>query len=244
MKAKQFLFGFATLVLMTLTFASCNKDSSSSGSGLNLKIAGANPTYNIPVQSGNPGPLISSNPYVRWDTAIMVVSMVAAAVDKAANPQNGDPNEPVYYWYGPKTINLFASNSSLGLIPIPPGYYQEVEIKIFGNKADAGDKPVLYLSGIYYNSGGMKIPMIVEITDDVVLKAEKKNVTVNPNAIHHQSGMIQLALDELFSAILPHNLDLIIPSTGKIIISSTSNIALYNQMLKQLALIASIDFDH
>jgi hypothetical protein len=69
-------------------------------------------------------------------------------------------------------------------------------------------------------------------------------VNLNPNAIHHQAGMIQLALDELFSTILPHNLDLIIPSSGRIIISSTSNPALYNQILKQLALIASIDFDH
>lgn len=244
MKAKHVIFGFAMLVLMTLTFLSCNKESTSSGSGLNLKMVGVNPQYNLPVQNGGSGSINSSNPSVRWDTAIMVVSKVVAEAEKLASIQNGDSNKPQYLWYGPKIINLFDQNATIGIIPVPPGYYNEVEIWLYGNKIDAGKNPVLYLSGIYTNSGGMKFSMIIDITNDVILKVEKQNVNLNVSTVRQQSGMIQLALDKLFSNILPLTLDHIGTTTGKIIISETSNTDLYNQILKQLALIASIDFDH
>ena len=232
--------GLATLVLLTLTLSNCSKETgtSSSGSGMNLKIAATNQIFNIPVPNIpdptiDPGSVNTYKPFVRWDTANIVISKVLFEAVPMGSIQIGEAKEQLIFT-GPKFIDLFSAGNILPNLTIPPGQYKEIEFKIYANKSDAGDKPVFYLSGRYQNSSGTAIPIIIDITDDVVITAEKNGVTLTFNSTVSRSGMIRIYLDKLFSSILPQDLNPIV-GPGGIIISATSNPELYKQILLRLS---------
>lgn len=215
------------------------------GNGIVLKLNGANPIYNVPVPAGGPGNVLTAKPFLKWDTANLVISRIMFEAELLDSTNVGD-SEVQYSWPGPKLVDLLTLTNSTFTIPAPPGKYKEIEFKIYANKSDAGSNPVFYLSGTYTNTAGNKIPIIIDITDNIVLKAEKDNVTISVGlgTSGSLSGLIQVYLDRLFSSILPQNLEVMGVNTRKIIISSTSYPDLYQLILQNLAKNGQIEFGH
>jgi len=231
MKTKHIISGLAALVFLTLTMSNCKKESGT-GSGMNMKVKATSPTYNIPVQEGGSATVIATKPMVRWDMARMVVSRLNFEAEMLAS--TGEPREVEFSWIGPKTVDLINMTATLGNIPLPPGQYTEIEFTIYANKSDAGKDPVFYLSGTYNNSRGLVAPLIIDISDDIKIKAEEEKATMTVNSTTPLSGIFQVYLDRLFTSILPEDLNLSTGVDGKIIISRTSNPDLYALILKNL----------
>lgn len=223
------------LVLIALTLTNCSKDSGSTssitGSGLNLKIASASKVFNLPVNVGRP--VLSTLPTITWDTALMVVSSINIVADMF--PTNGQVGATHNYnWMGPRTIDLFNKDAFLGMISIPPGRYLDLKFTVYSYESDAKDGMVMYLSGWYKTSSGTSVPLIIEISNDIVLNGVKQNVTLTTGNVDPSAGIVQVYLERLFTSILPHDLDSLSVTPGAIIISATSNQTLYNLIIKAI----------
>jgi hypothetical protein len=139
-----------------------------------------------------------------------------------------------YFWQGPEKIDLFNSTETLGNIGITPGVYKRMEFEVIANKSDAGNDPVLYLSGTYTNSNGAPFPIIIEIRDDLKLISQKNNVTIKRDLSNGYAGVINVYLNKIFGGILPGNLDEITENDGTIMISPDSNRYLYDIIVSNL----------
>lgn len=235
MKAMPIISGLAALTLIFLTLPSCKKEPGNN-SGLSLKVQATNRTYSIPAPDNNGSqPPTSVPPSVNWETAQMFVSEVKLEAEKT--PEGGiigQSNEIELFWQGPKLIDLFNLNETLGRIQLPPGRYDEIEIQITARKSDAGNHSVFYLSGTYTNISGETFPLIVDITDDLSMTSEKEDVTIPAGTNGGITEIVEIYLNKLFSHILPDDLDKANMVDGKIIISASYNQDLYYLILENL----------
>jgi hypothetical protein len=166
----------------------------------------------------------------------MVISKVAfeATLESGVSGTTGtsSPMDQELNINGPLMVDLFnLSDTPLGKFSLSKGTYSEIEIRAYGTTAEAGRNPVFNLAGTYTDASGQSWPIMVNITDDMVLSAEKMNVTVNRD-IPDFSPVIRVYLDKLFTNVLPSLLEDPQITDGTIIISSTSNPEVYQIILK------------
>ncbi len=208
------------VVISVMMFASCKKDSSSSSSTLRIKAQATNNTFPI-LKAGS-----LTTPSFAWDTCYINVSKIDFEAEKKENANAQGFSNIDFEWRGTKKINLFSINSFVGEINLQPGVYEEISLEVKALKADAGTSPVFYLSGTYTNATGAIIPIKVIVNEDIVFKAEAEGGTTL-NAVNNYTSLINLNLALLMNGILQSDLDSVILTNGKIVISSTSNVLLY-----------------
>lgn len=131
-------------------------------------------------------------------------------------------------------IDLFAPISSLGTITIPPGIYDEVEFEI--HMSSTPTDPALELRGTYN-----AIPIVFRVNSPLEIEAEYDDVTIGQG--NNFNAIISLNLSLLTLGITDANLSSAQLTSGEIVISSTSNIALYNIMLANLKNIDEVEID-
>jgi hypothetical protein len=154
--------------------------------------------------------------------------------DSADIDQEGDYNDTTgidFEWTGPKIVDLFNLNSVVGEISLLPGIYDEISIKIESFKSDAGSSPVFYLSGTYPDSTGAEKRINVIINEDFEIKVNNIDTLY---AVYDYTSVIQLNLALLMSDIHQSDLDSAELTNGKLVISSTSNVTLYNKIMNNL----------
>lgn len=93
---------------------------------------------------------------------------------------------------------------------------------------------MFYLSGQYTNAAGNKTRIMVPITDDVMFKTQQDSITVAAGVATDFTGVVQIYLDKLLTDISSTNLDNATLTNGNIVISSTSNTALYYLIRRNL----------
>ena len=152
-----------------------------------------------------------------------------------------DTSDIDFEWRGPKKVDLFNLNSVIGEISLVPGIYDEISIKIESFKSDAGSSPVFYLSGTYSNSTNAAKRINVIVNEDFEIMV--KNIDTL-SAVYDYTTVIQMNLTLLMSDILESDLDNAVLTNGKIIISSTSNAALYDKIRKNLLECEDSEFEH
>ncbi len=242
MKTRHYLIALTTVIMaFPFILSSCKKDSSSNPASSNaeLKIQAVNPFFKIPITGSYPG---SSMATVNWTTANMMVSSITYEFVLASSGGGSQFREVENEWVGPAYVNLFDLSESPIKITIPRGVYSEIEFKVYSNVSDSHGNPLLTLTGTFTSSQGKVYPIAIYFRDNIYLRAEKENVTIGSNVTNF-SPIIQLYLDKLFTNILPGDLNnLAIQSDGSIVISSTVNSQIYQEILKNLGLAAGSRF--
>ena len=225
---------FTVMVLLAgMVFTSCKKEpASSTVTSLKVKMQATNKSFSIYKSAS------VNTPSFVWDTAYLNVSKIELEAEMMGNEsskdsssmerENGkskDASGTELEWKGPKKIDLFNINSFIGSFDLKPGSYDNISITVEAYKSDAGTDPVFYLSGTYKNATEVNIPIEVIVNEDLEFEIEKEGVMLN--AANDYASLLNVNLNLLMNGILQSDLDNAMLTNGKIVISSTSNSALY-----------------
>lgn len=224
---------FAVMVLVAgMVFTSCKKEpASSTATSLKVKMQATNKSFSVYKSAS------LNTPGFVWDTSYLNVSKIDLEAEMMENEASKDSSEignekskessgTELEWKGPKKVDLFNINSFIGSFDLKPGSYDNISIKVEAYKSDAGTDPVFYLSGTYKNATGVDIPIKVIVNEDLAFKVEKEGTMLN--AANDYASLINVNLSLLMNGILQSDLDNAVLTDGKIVISSTSNSALYS----------------
>jgi hypothetical protein len=231
MKSK---IGLAVILAATIGFTACQKDDlgTNGPSALGVKFEALNKSFSLPVTNGTKSATVTGES-ITWDTVQLVVSQIKFEAELKSLTTHRDSIEIEYKWSGPMVVNLLDDQLVLGNFILQPGFYDEIELKVYGNKEDAGKKPVFYMYGNYTNAQNSTIPVAVKVYNDVQFKTEKDSVTVTEESVDITS-YIQLYLDKLMTGIDPVALDNAQLTNGVIVISADSNRTIYYAMMHNL----------
>ena len=234
----------AVFLAVSIAFTACQKDDpgTTGPSVLGVKIEALNKSYSLPVTDGTKS-AAATNAAITWDTVQLVVSQIKFEANLKSLTTNRDSIEIEYKWTGPKLVNLLNDELVLGNFILQPGFYDEIELKVYGNKEDAGKKPVFYMHGNYTNAENSKIPVALKVYNYVNFKTEKDSVTVTEESIDITS-YIQLYLDKLMTGINPEMLDDAKLTNGVIVISADSNREIYLTIVRNLVKDHHCYFEH
>ncbi|MDN3548705.1 hypothetical protein [Mucilaginibacter aquaedulcis] len=141
---------------------------------------------------------------------------------------------------GLTNVDLFALAPSFANAPIDTGVYNEIEVKVVLAKSNAAIP--LTLKGNLTKTDGTVIPVELYFNEDLEIKAEAKNVTIEKAS--DLKTTIMLHLNGIFQQISIADLQQATLTDGKIIISSTSNNVIYNKVKVNIQQIAETEFEH
>lgn len=131
-------------------------------------------------------------------------------------------------------IDLFSPLSTLGFVTIPPGLYKEVEFEIHGSPTPAD--AAFELRGTYNTT-----PIVLRVNSPFEIEAEFEDVTITDG--NDFTAIISLNLSLLTVGITDAALSSATLTNGEIVISATSNTALYNIMIANLKNIDDVEID-
>jgi hypothetical protein len=224
-------------VVIAASISACKKDAqvnSNSPSTLSFKMQGINRNVSLPVVESGLKSASATTASVVWDSASMIISKVSFEAEMRSAITKEDSLEIEYSWRGPQTINLFDLSATIGSITLPAGTYEKVSLKVNSEKMDSNGHPLFYLSGMYTNSAGTVIPLVISVTDPVSFKAVQKDDTIVSGGATDFTSTIQLYLDQLLLKVDPAWLDNAALTNGTLVISATSNSQLYFLILQNL----------
>jgi hypothetical protein len=263
MKNMKTLNLISGLVLVTaITVVSCTKSNvSPSASSVNFKIQATSKTQ--PVSKALLASNLANNS-LAWDTALLVVSKIEleaekhgnsgsdnknnsasgkdgkAITDKGNDTSTSDSSKVNFEWNGPKKIDLFNLNSDIGGVSLVPGTFNNLTIKIESFKSDAGSSPLFYLAGNYTNSTGAVKRINVIINQDFEFRITKTDTL---SSVHDYTSVIKMNLVLLFSDVMQAELDNAVLTDDKLVISSTSNVTLFDKILTNLHTSGESEFE-
>ncbi|AMR30511.1 hypothetical protein A0256_03280 [Mucilaginibacter sp. PAMC 26640] len=133
---------------------------------------------------------------------------------------------------GASTVDLFAVSPSLFPAKIDTGTYSEIEVKL-ALAAPSGNNIPLQLKGSFMKTDGTVMPVELDVNEAMVLKTEIKNVVIDANT--DLKTTFTLHLNKLLSGITSADLAMATATSGTVIISSTSNTALFNKIKANVA---------
>jgi hypothetical protein len=136
-----------------------------------------------------------------------------------------------FEWRGPKTVDLFNLNSVIGGVTLVPGTFSNVTIKIKSFKSDAPTTPLFYLTGDYTNFSGTVKRINIVINEDFELRVNKTDTL---DFAKDFTSVIKMNLSIVMSDINQTALDNAVLTNGKLVISSSVNVTLYNRIKKNL----------
>lgn len=220
-------------IAITISFFACQKnDLGNLGpSTLGVKIEALNKSYSLPVTGTKSA--LDGSAAIEWDSAHLMVSNIKFEAELKSLVSHRDSIEISFKWTGPQLANLLKPDVTFGNFLLQPGFYDEIEITVKGEKQDAKDIPVFYLHGSFTGSTAT-LPVEVIVNQDVTFKSEQDSVEITEESIDVTS-YIQLYLDELMEQVKPSDLDNAKLTDGVIIISAESNRDIYNTIFHNLA---------
>ena len=136
-------------------------------------------------------------------------------------------------------INIFSPLSSLGIIAVPDGIYEDIEfeVEIQPNGSDAA----LELKGNFKNGNGVSTPIVLKVSAGIEIESKKENITIT-NAISH-TAITTLNLALIAKGVTEGMFNNATRNNGTIEISATSNAAIYNIMLNNLKECGGVEVD-
>ncbi len=222
MKNQKILLTVALILVATLFIVSCKKESSSP-LGISYQLQTKNRSSVIGrVESGN---IVWTSGYGNATEIKFKSKGANGKIEYKSNLQ--------------QRIDLFSSISTLGNITLPPGSYQEVQFDVELNPT--ATEPALVLNGTY-TSTGTATPVTFLVSVPLEIETEMNNVTVSAN--NGYQALTSLNLSLLSRGITQSMLDNAVRSNGVILISSSSNVDLYNIILNNLKDSDEIEFKH
>lgn len=220
--------------LITAVIISCQKDDLTNGpSTLGVKIQALNKSFSLPVSGASTKSSLDGSASIEWDSAHVIVSNIKFEAELRSVVSHRDSIEIIYKWTGPQLADLLNPELSFGDFILQPGFYDEIQITVKGERQDAKDDPVFYLHGMFTGSTAT-LPVEVIVNEDITFKTEKDSVEITEQSID-VTGYIQLYLDELMQKIDPSDMDNSTLTNGVIVISADSNRKIYYTIFHNLA---------
>lgn len=213
----------APIALTVLVFFSCSKKNENSSLTYKLKTGNRSAVVNRLMAGA-----------INWTSGSAYVAKIEFEAEK------DDINQIEYTALINRRINLFATITELSSINLPDGKYDEIETEI--ELAPAPADTAFVLHGTFTNSAAQSTPVLFYINQQLELKDEAENVTINGG------GQNRIAITELTLSLLTQNvtesmLNSATRTGGVIIISENSNASIYNIMLNAIHNIDSVEID-
>ena len=227
---KLALYAGLMLAAATTLLTSCKKESSSgkTSSQITFALGADNATSNIAATTNSSLTLnatVAANASITWSSAIANISAYKFEAKK-----NGVSVEIKSKQL--TNVDLFAlSPASIGAV-IDTGTYKQIEISILLLKSTAALP--LVAKGTFTTAGGVVVPIEFDYNDNAVFNVEAENVTVDGTT--DVISKINFHLNRLLSGISSATLDAASRTNGSIVISSSSNAAIYNRVIANVTL--------
>ena len=215
------------IAITSLLFATSCKKSANGSAAMEYQIQTVSNSALIlaPLGAGN----------ITWTTGTASATMIKLEAKNSAS-QEVEFKSQVH-----QQIDLFASvATSLGNVVIPPGTYSEVEFKIQIDQD--GSNPALQLNGLFTSGTGVATRVQFLVNSLVDIKAEQSNVTITDNA--SATALTSMNLSLLSNGITQTMMNNATVTRGTIIISSSSNVNLYNIILNNLIQSHDVEVHH
>jgi hypothetical protein len=136
-------------------------------------------------------------------------------------------------------INLFSPLSTIGVITVPPGVYEDIEyeVEVQSNGTDAA----LQLNGSYTNSNGLTTPVAFKVSTALEIESEQANVTIVDGV--DLTAHTTFNLFVLTTGVTETMLNNATRTAGVIEISATSNTDMYNIIFDNLKKCGGVEVD-
>lgn len=210
------------VVAALLLLASCSKDDN--GGQLSYQLKTKNPNATVSRTSGGS---------VTWTSGSAYADKIEFEAEK------DDDNEVEYESRVARRIDLFAPVSQLGNISLPPGRYEEIEIEV--DLAPSVTDTAFILRGSFANNIGYTVPVVFYINELLEFKAEAEDITIGSAA--DITALTTLDLSQLTTGITESMLSSATLTNGILVISATSNAALYSVILSNINNIDDVELD-
>lgn len=230
------LINFGTIVLGAVLFlSSCTKDNSTGDGKLSYRVKPDNFTASVGSTVAGSGLVvgINSNSSLTWTSGSINIS----EIDFEAESKNV---EIEYELKKAVNVDLFNLSPILGSITIPPGTYDEVELKLVLKKSGTSNIP-LTLKGTYTDVNGTKTPVEFYFNEEFEVEVEAEDLVVS--GTNDYIGLINVQLNKFMTNVVSADLSGATKTGGVIVISSTSNMDLYNKLKANLKAFADCDFE-
>lgn len=210
---------FSTLSLVAaaiLMFSSCAKDPASGTSTVSFQLKAAVSPVN--------GAAIT---WTAGTAGVATAKIEAKKNDSSQVEFKSDPNVQV---------DLFGV-LTVANVAVPAGTYKRVGFK--SELQPMSGKPALHLEGTY-TAGGVTTPISFDVNTAVNIRSERDSILIAANASY--TALTTIGLLTLTQDVTEPDLKAADRTSGKIIISSSSNISVYNKMVANLSKNQVIDF--
>jgi hypothetical protein len=214
-------------------FTSCQKEAETS----NTVTYQANPvnfTSSVGASVSGSGLLVeaSSNSSITWSEGILNIGEIDFEARK-------DGSQIEYKYSQLVNVDISKAAAALGSIQIPDGTYDEVKLKLLFRKSSTDDIPAR-LKGSYTDLSGAKTPVELQFNEDLEIQVEAENLVMEANS---HIARINMHLNKLLSRVTIADLTMATKTNGTIVISSTSNAALYAKIKASLEGFADCRFE-
>ena len=169
------------------------------------------------ASSSNP---VATTPQIKWTAGVANISMFKFEAKRAGVEREFSTANLL-------NVDLFALTPALVTTNIDTGTYSEIEVKLILTKSST--VLPLMLTGTFVNSLGATVPVELDLNDNLEIKAEAQNVIISSTS--NLQSIFLLHLNQISAGITAADLNSAVLTNGKIIISSKSNVALYNKIL-------------
>ena len=205
---------FLTLAVCASIFLlSCTKEKQPSGITYQLKSSSASATISARTMNGS----------LQWTGGY------ASVVEIEFEAKNNN-TEIEYKSEIKQRIDLFAPLTTLGVIIIPSGIYEDIEyeVEIQPNGTDAA----FQLNGNFTNRNGVTTSVVFKVNTALEIESEQTNVTIVDGA--SLTAITTLNLSLITTGVTESMLNNAARTGGVIEISATSNTAIYNILFNNL----------
>jgi hypothetical protein len=235
MKRKSFR-SLAVLFCSLIFLSACSKKENTTDGNIKYKMEPTNLTASVGATVSESGLVvnINTNSSLTWEAGYVTIDALDFEAEK-------DDQEIEYKLAKPVTVDIFKLAQEFGSIQVPAGTYNEIEFELVLKKQTTGN--VFAVSGKYKDASGKETPVEFNYNEDVSLKLEAENLTVTTSEDY--TGLLTLQLNKLVSQVSSSDFDSASKNaSGTIVISSTSNVALFNKIKAGLASFIKAEFKY
>lgn len=214
------------VLISSIGLFSCKKDNSArpatlSGSQIAFGVKADNA---LSPASASKQTVNAVTPPITWAAGLANIAKV-----KFEARANGVEKE--FTARGLKNVDLFAFDPSFVSTIIDTGTFTNIEVKLELEQSNTADIP-LNLTGNFTRTDGTIVPVEFDVNQNLEIKAEAEHVFIDKTTDLKTTLILHLNL--FFQGITAAQLENADLTNGKIIISSTSNIALFNKAISNI----------
>lgn len=217
---KNYVIKGLSIIAIAFMFSACkksNNSSSTSGTQMAFSVSADNSASSFASSTGS-NLTTNATASITWTSGIANIAYFKLEAKKK-NTEIEIKTKSL------QNVDLFAPIPTVISSAIDTGTYREIEIKVVLAKSATGAIP-LTLKGNFTTGGGAVVPIEFDFNDDAIIKAEADNVTIDGKT--DLATTIKLHLNRLISSTAAATLDAAPRTGGVIVISSTSNTAIYD----------------